>query len=84
MKKINFTALPVQDIEGNMQGVNIAKHIGNQLYMQGVDIEECELGKTIYYSEGEIELDEKQAKSVLRISSGYPYLSRHAIETILI
>ena len=84
MKKINFTALPVQDIEGNMQSVNIAKHIGNQLYMQGVDIEECELGKTIYYSEGEIELDEKQAKSVLRISSGYPYLSRHAIETILI
>ena len=84
MKKINFTALPVQDIEGNMQSVNIAKHIGNQLYMQGVDIEECELGKTIYYSEGDIELDEKQAKSVLRISSGYPYLSRHAIETILI
>ena len=84
MKKINFTALPVQDIEGNMQSVNIAKHIGNQLYMQGMDIEECELGKTIYYSEGEIELDEKQAKSVLRISSGYPYLSRHAIETILI
>ena len=84
MKKINFTALPVQDIEGNMQSVNIAKHIGNQLYMQGMDIEECELGKTIYYSEGEIELDEKQAKSVLRISSGYPYLTRHAIETILI
>lgn len=84
MKKINFTALPVQDIEGNMQRVNIAKHIGNQLYMQGMDIEECELGKTIYYSDGEIELDEKQAKSVLRISSGYPYLSRHAIETILI
>ena len=84
MKKINFTALPVQDIEGNTQSVNIAKHIGNQLYMQGMDIEECELGKTIYYSEGEIELDEKQAKSVLRISSGYPYLSRHAIETILI
>ena len=84
MKKINFTALPVQDIEGNMQSVNIAKHIGNQLYMQGMDIDECELGKTIYYSEGEIELDEKQAKSVLRISSGYPYLSRHAIETILI
>ena len=84
MKKINFTALPVQDIEGNMQSVNIAKHIGNQLYMQGMDIEECELGKTIYYSEGEIELDEKQTKSVLRISSGYPYLSRHAIETILI
>lgn len=84
MKKINFTALHVQDIEGNMQSVNIAKHIGNQLYMQGLDIDECELGKTIYYSEGEIELDEKQAKSVLRISSGYPYLSRHAIETILV
>ena len=84
MKKINFTALQIEDVEGNVQSVNIAKALGNMLYMQGQNVEECDLGRTIYYSNGEIELDEKQAQSVLRISSGYPYLTRHAIETILI
>ena len=84
MKKINFTALQIEDVEGNVQSLNIAKALGNMLYMQGQNVEECDLGRTIYYSNGEIELDEKQAQSVLRISSGYPYLSRHAIETILI
>lgn len=80
MKKIDFTALEVEDIEGNVQKVNIAKALGNQLYMQGQNVEECDLGRAIYYSKGEMELNDEQAAAVLRISSGYPYLSRHAIE----
>lgn len=82
-KKINFKALEVEDIEGNMQRLDIAKALGNMLYMQGQNVEECDLGRKIYYSEGEIELDENQVRSVLRIAASYPYLSRHAIETIL-
>lgn len=83
MKEINFKAIEVEDIEGNKQRVDIAKALGNQLYMQGLSIEECDLGRKIYYSEGELELDENQVRSVLRITSTYPYLSRHAIEMLL-
>ena len=60
-KKINFTALEVEDVEGNKHQVNIAKALGNMLYMNVLTIEECDLGRAIYYSEGEMELDEKQA-----------------------
>lgn len=80
MKLINFKAIEVEDIEGNKQRVDIAKALGNQLYMQGMNVEECDLGRAIYYSEGEMELNDEQAKSVLRITASYPYLSRHAIE----
>lgn len=82
-KKINFTALEVEDIEGNKHQANIAKALGNMLYMNGLTIEECDLGRAIYYSEGEMELDEKQAQSVLRVTTGYPYMSRHVIEELL-
>ena len=82
-KKINFTALEVEDIEGKKQKVDIAKALGNQLYMQGQHIEECELGRTIYHSAGEIELTDEQVRSVLRIVEGYPYISRNAIQILL-
>lgn len=82
-KKINFTALEVEDIEGNKQKVDIAKALGNQLYMQGQHIEECELGRAIYHSTGEMELTEEQAKSVLRVVECYPYISRNAIQILL-
>ena len=61
-KKIDFTALPVKDIEGNEMSVNIAKALGNQLYMQGQNVDECELGKKIYYSEGEMELHDEEVR----------------------
>lgn len=79
-KKIDFTALPVKDIEGNEMSVNIAKALGNQLYMQGQNVDECELGKKIYYSEGEMELHDEEVRIVLRATAGYPFISRSVIE----
>lgn len=83
MKLINFKAIEVEDIEGNKQRVDIAKALGNQLYMQGQNVEECDLGRKIYYSESEIEITDEEARSVLRIVNGYPYISRHVIEQLL-
>lgn len=80
MKKFNFTAIPVKDIEGKEMSVNIAKALGNQLYMQGQNVDECELGKKIYYSEGEMELTDEEARTVLRVTAGYPWISRSVIE----
>lgn len=83
MKKIDFTALEVEDIEGQKQRVDIAKALGNQLYMQGANVDECELGRDIYRSKGEMELTDEQSQIVLRFTKGYPYVSRHAIELLL-
>ena len=83
MKKIDFTALEVEDIEGQKQRVDIANALGNQLYMQGANVDESELGRDIYRSKGEMELTDEQAQIVLRFTKGYPYVSRHAIELLL-
>ena len=48
--------------------------------MQGHDIEECELGKRIYFAQGDVELTEKEIGIVSRYVAGYSYLARTAIE----
>ena len=55
-RKINFKEIAVKDINGNEQKVDVSQLLGNQLYMEGQNIEECELGKKIYFAEREIEL----------------------------
>ena len=80
MTKVNFKDIKIKDINGNEVVADFQKQIGNQLYMQGHDIEECELGKKIYFAEGEIELTDKEADMVRRITAGYSYVARQAIE----
>lgn len=83
-KKINFRQIPVKNIEGKEQKVSISDLLGNQLYMEGQNIEECELGKKIYFAEGEIELDEKECKIVVQFAqTHYSYIVRTALADIL-
>jgi hypothetical protein len=83
-KKINFRQIPVKNIEGDEQTVSLSDLLGNQLYMNGQNIEECELGKKIYFAEGEIELDEKEVDIVLQFTQTlYSYIIRTALTDIL-
>ena len=83
-KKINFRQIPVKNIEGKEQKVSISDLLGNQLYMEGQNIEECELGKKIYFAEGEIELDDKEAAMVVQFAqTHYSYIVRTALTDIL-
>ena len=83
-KKINFRQIPVKNIEGEEQTVSLSDLLGNQLYMNGQNIEECELGKKIYFAEGEIELDEKEVDIVLQFTQTlYSYIIRTALTDIL-
>ena len=83
-KKINFRQIPVKNIEGKEQKVSISDLLGNQLYMEGQNIEECELGKKIYFAEGEIELDDKEAGMVVQFAqTHYSYIVRTALADIL-
>ena len=80
MTKINFKKIIIRDIEGNDVVADFQAQLGNQLYMQGRDIEECELGKRIYFADGEVELSDKECAMVKMAVQGYSYIARSAIE----
>ena len=85
MKKVNFKGITIKDINGNDIVADFQKQLGNQLYMQGQNIEECELGKKIYFTpDGEAtELDDKEVAIVRKAVQGYSYVARTAIEQTL-
>ena len=83
MTKVNFSKIIIKDIEGREVQANFQKQLGNQLYMQGRHLEECELGTRIYHAEGEVELSEKECEMVRNYVQGYSYIARTAIENQL-
>ena len=83
MKKVNFREIVIEDIRGEKVKADFHEVLGNQLYMQGRDIRECELGRKIYFAEGEIELNDDEAKIVRDAVKGWSYVARTAIEKML-
>lgn len=83
MAKVNFKQIIIKDIEGREVEADFQKQLGNQLYMQGRNIEECELGKRIYFAQGDVELSEKECEMVRNAVQGYSYIARSAIENQL-
>ena len=82
MKKVDFRQIPVKDIEGNIQQLDLSKGLGNQLYMQGKNIVECELGRDIWHN-GEVELNDQQVAIVKAAIAGYAFIVREGIESVL-
>lgn len=80
MTKVDFSNIIIRDIEGCEVKADFKKQLGNQLYMQGRDIEECELGKKIFFAKGEVELSDKERDIVKQATQGYSYVARTAIE----
>lgn len=78
MKKVDFRKITLKNVEGEEMSVDFSKQLGNQMYMQGQNIEECELGKRMYF-DGEVEMNEKNIEVVKRFVAGYPYVSRMAV-----
>ena len=81
--KVNFSKIIIKDIEGRDVQADFQRQLGNQLYMQGRDIEECELGKRIYFAQGDVELTDKEAAIVTQAVQGYSYVARIAIDAVL-
>lgn len=77
-KKIDFRKLMLKDIEGNVIPTDISKPLGNMLYMQGANIEECELGRDIYHN-GEVELDENGVEVIKRFTNNFSFIMRQAV-----
>ena len=83
MKKVDFSKVTMEDIKGEPMPGDFHEVLGNQLYMQGRDIKECELGRKIYFAEGEIEITDDEAKIVRDAVKGWSYIARTAIEKML-
>lgn len=77
---VNFKKITITTIDGNKEAVDLRLAVGNILYMQGRDIEECELGGAIYHSDGDMELTDEQAATVTRYAAQLPYVFRMGIE----
>lgn len=80
MKKINLKELPVKNIEGKEEKIDISKDVGNAMF---------QLAKTVVVHEAAIALyntgecnDSAEVREIIR-ELNYPYFIRQAIEQIL-
>lgn len=64
MKKIDFNAIEVENIDGSKGKINIKKDFANALYAQGKTLDVVELARKIWYSENEVELTDEEVKIV--------------------
>jgi hypothetical protein len=80
--KIDFTKVPVKDIDGKEFEADVHKELGQQLYMQGQTIEECELGSLIYHTDGPVELTILQGSCVNSWVDRWPYVTRTAVKAL--
>ena len=83
MTKVNFKTITFKDIEDKEQLFDCQKEIGNAIYMQAADIEERDLGRKIYYADGDVELTDNQVEVVKRFASRYSFVLREAVENAL-
>lgn len=66
--KVNFAKVEIQpEVEGPKKVLDCRKAVGNLVWGTSTDIETSDFGKTIYYSEGEIDVTEEAAKSIFSI-----------------
>ena len=74
----------IRDINGQETKADVTALFGNMLYMQGQNIEECELGQAIYHQGDEgpeaLELSDKQVAIVKTYAERLPYVMRTGIK----
>ena len=80
-KKVDFRNIVIRDINGQETKADVTALFGNMLYMQGQNIEECELGQAIYHQgKDALELSDKQADIVKAYAERLPYVMRMGIK----
>lgn len=84
MKKVNFKKVPVKNIDGTVESVDVSKNLGNSMYIQGRSLEVVTLATKIW-EKGEVEINEEE-ESILRgqIPQLFPaYILRTALLAML-
>lgn len=79
MKKVDFTNIEaVVSFEGEKRTFNIAKRLGNLMMFNSsvlLDIGFEDLAKRIYYSEGEVEIDENYVPFIKQIVTNSEFIA---------
>ena len=84
-KKVDFRNIVIKDINGQDTKADVTQLFGNMLYMQGQNIEECELGQAIYHQGDKdgpeaLELSDSQVAIVKIYAERLPYVMRTGIK----
>ena len=61
MKKVDFSQIEVEMIDGKMAKADLQhgeNGLGNQIYMQARELKWKDLGRKIYYANGEVEIND--------------------------
>lgn len=86
MKKVDFSKIMVEMIDGTKAPVDFQhgeNGLANQIYMQAREIKWRDLGRKMYYAEGEVDLTDEEVKHVLDAVSGWSLVMREAVEAAL-
>lgn len=80
MKKINLKELPVKNIEGKEETIDISKEVGNLLFQNAKTVVMHEAAIALYNT-GECDKSEEVCEFIGGLN--YPYFIKSAIEQIL-
>lgn len=80
--KIDFRKVNIKLIDDTETAIDLSYDLGNMLYMQGANINECELGHEIYHK-GEVELNDKQVEIIKNYANNFKYIIKTAILDML-
>ena len=86
MVKVDFSKIELEMIDGNKKTVDFQhgeNGLANQIYMGAREIKWRDLGRRLYYAEGEIELSEDECKILKTLLQPYPYYMRTAFEELM-
>lgn len=83
---MNFRIIEVQvSFEGEKRVFDIAREIGNMMMYNGsilLDIGFEDLARTIYYSDGEVEVPERYCKAIIEVVKQSPFIAAIKREVI--
>ena len=84
--KVNFRIIEVQvSFEGEKRVFDIAREIGNMMMYNGsilLDIGFEDLARTIYYSDGEVEVPERYCKAIIEVVKQSSFIAAIKCEVI--
>lgn len=82
LKKVDFTKIAIENIEGGKDTIDFSKQLGNAIYNQSKELGEVEIAREIY-KKGIVELTDEQCKMILGYISSYPYIVQKAFKEVL-
>lgn len=86
MVKVDFSKIELEMIDGSKKTVDFQhgeNGLANQIYMGAREIKWRDLGRKLYYADGEVELTDEEVAYIKQHVGGWSVVARTAIEQAL-